>query len=74
VLLRARAWNGSEGTGDLGDNRSAVGLYGQAIEILERLVNVEDRRELANDLATFYTSKAVALSNLGYNRAAAGFV
>ena len=39
---------------NLGDNRAAVGLYDRAIEIRERLVNVEGRRELANDLATLY--------------------
>ena len=38
---------------DLGDNRQRSVLYERAIEILERLVNVEGRRELANDLAAF---------------------
>ena len=56
----------------LGDNRAAVGLYDRAIEILERLVNVEGRRELANDLATLYMNKANAVMNLGDNRAAVG--
>ena len=46
---------------NLGDNRAAVGLYDRAIEILERLVNVEGRRELANDLATLYMNKANAV-------------
>ena len=35
----------------LGDKRGAVALYEQAIEIRERLVNQEGRRELAGDLA-----------------------
>ena len=33
------------------DSSGALALYDRAIEILERLVNVEGRRELANDLA-----------------------
>ena len=47
-----------------------MGLYDRAIEILERLVNVEGRRELANDLARLYMNKAIAVKNLGDNRAA----
>ena len=58
---------------NLGDNRAAVGLYDRAIEIRERLVNVEGRRELANDLATLYGNKAdCGCTNLGDNRAAVG--
>ena len=37
---------------NLGDNRAAVALYDRAIEIRERLVNVEGRHELANELAS----------------------
>ena len=56
----------------LGDNRAAVGLYDRAIEIRERLVHQEGRRELANDLAMAYMNKANAVSALGDNRAAVG--
>ena len=52
------------------DTSGAVALYDRAIEIRERLVNVEGRRELANDLARLYMNKANAVSALGDNRAA----
>ena len=52
------------------DSSGALALYDRAIEILERLVNVEGRRELANDLAGLYMNKAVAVEALGDNRAA----
>jgi tetratricopeptide (TPR) repeat protein len=42
----------------------------RAIDIFERLVNVEGRRDLANDLATLYMNKAVAVGKLGDHRAA----
>ena len=54
----------------LGDNQATVGLYDRAIEILERLVNVEGRRELANDIASLYQNKAIAVKNLETNGAA----
>ena len=52
------------------DSPGALALYDRAIEIFERLVNVEGRRELANDLAGLYMTKAVATMNLGDNWAA----
>jgi lipopolysaccharide biosynthesis regulator YciM len=45
-------------------------LFDRAIEIRERLVNVEGRHELANDLALLYSNKAFAVENLGDNRSA----
>ena len=39
------------------DSSGALALYDRAIEIRERLVNVEGRRELANDLATLYRTR-----------------
>ena len=53
----------------LGNYRAAVELYDRAIKIRERLVNQEGRRELANDLAATYTSKAHAVGDIGDNRA-----
>ena len=47
-----------------------MALYDQAIAILERLVNQEGRRELANNLAAVYTNKASAVSALGDHRGA----
>ena len=43
-------------------------------EILERLVNVEGRRELADDLAKLYTNKAIAVMRLGRQAGCGGFV
>ena len=54
------------------DVSGALALYDRAIEIRERLVNVEGRRVLANALASFYINKANALSKLGDNRSAIG--
>ncbi len=54
------------------DSSGALALYDKAIEIRERLINVEGRRELANDLATLYNEKANAVVRLGNNRAAVG--
>jgi hypothetical protein len=48
----------------LGDPRAAVTLHDRAIEIWERLVHQEGRRELANDLAIAYFNKATAVSAL----------
>ena len=48
----------------LGNNRGAVELYDRAIEIRERLVHEEGRRELANDLAWCYKDKAIAVRAL----------
>ena len=47
------------------DFSGALALFDRAIEIRERLVNVEGRRELANDLATLYMNKAVAVRSSG---------
>jgi len=52
------------------DSSGALALYDRAIEIRERLVNVEGRRELANDLVALYTNKANAVGALGDYRAA----
>ena len=52
------------------DSSGALAVYDQAIEIRERLVNVERRRELANDLAMLYMNKANAVGNLGNELAA----
>jgi len=52
------------------DTSGAVALYDRAIEIYERLVNIEDRSELANDLACFYVNKGIAVGHLGDKRAA----
>jgi serine/threonine protein kinase/lipopolysaccharide biosynthesis regulator YciM len=54
------------------DFSGALALYDRAIEIFERLVNVEGRRELANGLATLYINKANAVVGIGDNRAAVG--
>ena len=56
--------------GSAGDLPGEVAMYDRAIEIRERLVNQEGRRELANNLAGSYQSKAVAVSALGDKRAA----
>ncbi len=52
------------------DFSGALALYDSAIEIYERLVNVEGQRELAGNLATYYMRKADVLMNMGDNRAA----
>jgi tetratricopeptide (TPR) repeat protein len=54
------------------DSSGALALYDRAIDILERLVNIEGRRELAKDLAGVYVNKAVAVRALGDHRAAVG--
>ena len=54
------------------DSSGALALYDRAIEILNRLVNVEGRHGLANYLATFYVSKANLVGVLGDNPAAVG--
>jgi serine/threonine protein kinase/lipopolysaccharide biosynthesis regulator YciM len=54
------------------DSSGALALYDRAIEICERLVNVEGRHKLANKLAMLYMNKAIALSGLGNNRTAVG--
>jgi serine/threonine protein kinase len=56
--------------GTSGDSSGALALFEQAIEIHERLVNVEGRRDLADDLARLYANKANAVMALGNNRAA----
>ncbi|MBK8813042.1 MAG: tetratricopeptide repeat protein [Acidobacteria bacterium] len=43
----------------------AVAEYDKAIAILEDLVNVQGRRELANDLASAFINKGVSLGSLG---------
>ena len=53
----------------LGDNQAAVGLFDRAIEIRERLVNVEGRRELADDLANLHEQGHCG-DSLGDDRAA----
>src|SRR6266481_8871622 len=45
----------------LGDDMAAVGVYDRAIEIRERLVNVEGRRELLGDLARVKADRGLAL-------------
>jgi tetratricopeptide (TPR) repeat protein len=52
------------------DSSGTVALYDRAIEIRERLVNVEGQRELSDDLVTVYVNKALAVSHLGNNREA----
>ena len=69
MSLPALYMNKAVAVENLGDNRAAVGLYDRAIEIRERLVNIEGRRELANGLATLYMNKAMRLG-MGDNRAA----
>lgn len=54
------------------DASGALTLLDRAIEIRERLVNVEGRRELANDLATVYQNKAAVVMHVGDNHAAVG--
>ena len=49
----------------LGDNRAAIALHDQAIEIRERLVGQEGKRELAGDLALVKANRGVALFCLG---------
>jgi tetratricopeptide (TPR) repeat protein len=48
-----------------GDGESAIGFFDRGIQIRERLVNQENRRELAEDLAASYTNKANVLLSLG---------
>jgi tetratricopeptide (TPR) repeat protein len=50
---------------DLGLHREAIDCYDEAIKIRRRLVEVEGRVELANDLATALVNKGVALWVLG---------
>jgi len=52
------------------DTSGELALYDRAIEIRERLVNIEGRSELANDLASLYQNKAIVVSALGDKRAA----
>ena len=52
------------------DSSGASVLYDRAIEILDRMVNVEGRRELAKDLASVYVNKGIALKTTGNNREA----
>ena len=54
------------------DSSGALAMYDRAIEIRERLVNVEGRRELANELADLYGDKAVAVCSMGDYRTAIG--
>jgi serine/threonine protein kinase/tetratricopeptide (TPR) repeat protein len=54
------------------DASGALTLFDRAIEIRERLVNVEGRRELANDLASVYQNKAIVVMHVGDNQAAVG--
>lgn len=55
----------------LGDYRAAVVLLDQAVAILERLVNQEGWRHLADDLAKAYTNKGAVVDALGDARTAA---
>ena len=48
-------------------------FYDKAIQIRERLVMIEGRTELSDDLAKTYANKANALSDLGKHRAAVDF-
>jgi tetratricopeptide (TPR) repeat protein/predicted Ser/Thr protein kinase len=43
------------------DSSGALAMYDRAIEIYERLVNVEGRRKLVHDLASSYMNKAITL-------------
>ena len=54
----------------LGDIRAEVTMCDRAIEIHERLVNVEGRHELAGNLVNCYKRKAVAVRALGDIQAA----
>jgi tetratricopeptide (TPR) repeat protein len=56
------------------DSSGALALYDRAIEIRERLVDVEGRRVLADDLAQLYMNKANAVHNLGDNQTAVGLI
>jgi tetratricopeptide (TPR) repeat protein len=49
----------------LGHHREAIDCYDEAIEIFRRLVEVEGRVELENDLASVLMNKGNALSDLG---------
>jgi len=52
------------------DSSGALALYDRAIEIHERLVNVEDYSELSGELAIDYLNKAVLVETIGDNRTA----
>jgi tetratricopeptide (TPR) repeat protein len=52
---------------DLGRLEEAIDYYDEAIGIYRRLVEVEGRVELANDLAMALIGKGVALENLGHH-------
>jgi tetratricopeptide (TPR) repeat protein len=54
----------------LGLHREAIDCYDEAIKIRRRLVEVEGRVELANDLASALVNKGNALSDLGLHREA----
>lgn len=55
---------------DLGDLRAAVELCDRAIEVYERLVQQEGRRELRGDIAWVQANKAGVLLSLGDRGAA----
>lgn len=52
------------------DSSGSLGLYDRAIEIRERLVNVEDRRDSVSGLASLYLNKGATLESLGDTAAA----
>jgi serine/threonine protein kinase len=59
-----------DATHALGDNRAAMVLYDQAIATVERLLNQENRSNLAFDFTDYYQRKAGALHASGDNRGA----
>jgi tetratricopeptide (TPR) repeat protein len=55
---------------DLGRHKEAIDCYEEAIRIFKRLVEVEGRVELGNDLAGALMNKGNALSDLGRHKEA----
>ncbi len=54
----------------LGDGSGTIQAHNRCIAIRERLVDLESRTELGNDLATAYMNKAIAVGGLGDLRGA----
>jgi tetratricopeptide (TPR) repeat protein len=54
----------------MGDNRTAVAIFDQAIAAAEQVVSEESQADLGSEFAAFYVGKAIALRGLGDDRAA----